>query len=471
KNVYVKLTVPKNINLYVDEGLNEIKSNEVYKSSVIPYKYGIPIRNAEEFMSFMKASDNYTDRTLSYIITDNINLEKVDAVSPSTTTFTGELNGDYHSISGLKNNMFNSITGSSTKYTVIKNMILTNADFTVANDNVGLFGVGTNNHYYSFKNVYLIDFNLKGNYNIAYFIPKSRAGFRYENCGTSGGNLISGRSNGTLAGIVGWLDGNLGGDGYMKNVMSINTNLSTTYTSGKPDGCGGIAGGLNKGMQLTIENAYVASPVDVPGTPTNTGPVIGSTMANTTLKNVFYDSNIISKNTKFTNKLGTALETKEMIGTTSTLGNALNSEDWVLKEGYYPRLKWVAEQPIAKLYAATRGAFTSVIPDQTSSEDMFNGSISGAIKIPEELQKNAYSIESTDPNILKVTDGGTIIPVGEAGKKATIKITYTEPDETIGGSASNTYDFTVKQTAKALSSVSVEGSTNPGQKLTATASG
>lgn len=160
-----------------------------------------------------------------------------------------------------------------------------------------------------------------------------------------------------------------------------------------------------------------------------------------------------------------------MIGTTSTLGNALNSEDWVLKEGYYPRLKWVAEQPIAKLYAATRGAFTSVIPDQTSSEDMFNGSISGAIKIPEELQKNAYSIESTDPDILKVTAGGTIIPVGEAGKKATIKITYTEPDKTIGGSASNTYDFTVKQTAKALSSVSVEGSTNPGQKLTATASG
>ncbi|MCR0626270.1 hypothetical protein MKC48_20860, partial [[Clostridium] innocuum] len=123
------------------------------------------------------------------------------------------------------------------------------------------------------------------------------------------------------------------------------------------------------------------------------------------------------------------------------------------------------------MYTATRGAFTSVIPDQTSPEDMFNGSISGAIKIPEELQKNAYSIESGDPDILKVTAGGTIIPVGEAGKKATIKITYTEPDKTIGGSASNTYDFTVKQTAKALSSVSVEGSTNPGQKLTATASG
>ena len=38
-------------------------------------------------------------------------------------------------------------------------------------------------------------------------------------------------------------------------------------------------------------------------------------------------------------------------------------------------------------------------------------------------------------------------------------------------SASNTYDFTVKQKVNALASVSVSGTTNPGQKLTATASG
>ena len=120
------------------------------------------------------------------------------------------------------------------------------------------------------------------------------------------------------------------------------------------------------------------------------------------------------------------------------------------------------------MYTTTRGAFTSV-DGKTTNTEMFNGDISGTIKVPEELQKNSYSYKSSNESVLKVTDGGTIIPVGTGN--ATITITYTEPDETIGGSASNTYDFTVKQTVKALASVSVSGTTNPGQKLTATASG
>ena len=120
------------------------------------------------------------------------------------------------------------------------------------------------------------------------------------------------------------------------------------------------------------------------------------------------------------------------------------------------------------MYTATRGAFTSV-DGKTTNTAMFNGDISGTIKVPEELQKNSYSYKSSNESILKVTDGGTIIPVGTGN--ATITITYTEPDETIGGSASNTYDFTVKQKVNALASVSVSGATNPGQKLTATASG
>ncbi|MFR5078112.1 MAG: hypothetical protein ACLTDX_08770 [[Clostridium] innocuum] len=120
--------------------------------------------------------------------------------------------------------------------------------------------------------------------------------------------------------------------------------------------------------------------------------------------------------------------------TTSDLFNG--SGDWENKEGYYPRLTWIRNHPVVSLYTATRGAFTSV-DNQTNNTDMFNGNINGTIKIPEELQKNDYSISSSDPSILKVTDGGTIIPVKTG--TAEITITYMQPDLSIGGTASNTY--------------------------------
>ena len=164
---------------------------------------------------------------------------------------------------------------------------------------------------------------------------------------------------------------------------------------------------------------------------------------------------------------GTAKATTELIGTKlQTVFN--DSSTWIYKDGYYPRLSWIGDHPISNLFSATRGAFTSV-DGKTTNTAMFNGDISGTIKVPEELQKNSYSYKSSNESVLKVTKGGTIIPVGTGN--ATITITYTEPDETIGGSASNTYDFTVKQKVNALASVSVSGTTNPGQKLTATASG
>ncbi|MCB6603374.1 hypothetical protein LI129_21485, partial [Erysipelatoclostridium ramosum] len=77
--------------------------------------------------------------------------------------------------------------------------------------------------------------------------------------------------------------------------------------------------------------------------------------------------------------------------TTDDLFNSVS--EWVNNAGYYPRLIWIQDHPVVALYTATRGAFVSE-DGLTNSSDMFNGKISGAIKIPEELQKNSYSISS-----------------------------------------------------------------------------
>lgn len=184
--------------------------------------------------------------------------------------------------------------------------------------------------------------------------------------------------------------------------------------------------------------------------------------------NMFYDSTIMG--TSWTgNTVGTATQTMGLIG--NSLKSKFGDKNWVFADGYYPRLAWSANHPIAKMYAATRGAFTSVVANQTTSADMFNGQISGAIKIPEELQKNTYSISSSNESILKTTVGGTIIPVGNVGQTATLTITYKEPDASIGGTAKNTYDFTIKAKQTALTSVSISGTAKVGQTLTVTAAG
>ena len=77
------------------------------------------------------------------------------------------------------------------------------------------------------------------------------------------------------------------------------------------------------------------------------------------------------------------------------------------------------------LLYTSRGAFISV-DNQTDATSMFNGTINGPIKVPTELQKSTYSYKSSNESVLKVTAGGTIIPVGSAGQTATITITYKE---------------------------------------------
>ncbi|WP_320973647.1 hypothetical protein, partial [Dysgonomonas capnocytophagoides] len=469
KNVYVKLTVPKNINLYVDEDLNDIKSDEVYKSSVIPYKYGIPISDSTDMKNFMLGIDKYSDRSASYIMTSNIRMNDSDVISSETfytlSTFSGKLDGDYHTLTNLKNMMFLNVVGTSEKYAEVKNLISYDADIQMTGSDVaGLITASAT--YLSIDSVFLVDSILIGGYNTGYFIGNINGPVTITNSGSAGGICTSKGNIASFGGIIGF---GYGSAKYtLKDIFAINTDFSTPNGNVLKDN-GGIVGGGFSGSSIT--NTYTANDVAIPKSQ-NTGPLVGKNYSQTTLKNAYYNwDSIKNKSFGFANTAGIRATTATMIG--DSLKNAfdtLSSGIWVYTAGYYPRLSWLKNHPISNMYVATTGSFIP-LSDSVTAEQLLLGEVYGPIKIPEELQKNAYSIESTDPNILKVTAGGTIIPVGKPGDTATIKITYTEPDENIGGSASNTYDFTVKQTAKALSSVSVEGSTNPGQKLTATASG
>ena len=180
------------------------------------------------------------------------------------------------------------------------------------------------------------------------------------------------------------------------------------------------------------------------------------------LKNAFYDGTVARETYPFENGksesyIGKRLTTQQMIGD-NLKASFGNNDIWTYKVGYYPRLNWISNHPIAKLYAATRGAFTSV-EEKTSNDDMFDGNISGVIQIPVELQTKDYTVTSSDESVLRIGDNGTIIPVGNVDQKAVITITYTEPDETIGGSASNTYEFTVKEKVEAMPPLTINEKT------------
>lgn len=119
---------------------------------------------------------------------------------------------------------------------------------------------------------------------------------------------------------------------------------------------------------------------------------------------------------------------------------------------------------IANLYSATRGAFTSV-DGATTTTDLFNGNVSGVIQLPVELQKErihsdfqfSKCIENRNERNAYSKSTGT----------ATITITYN--DSETGASASNKYDFTVKNTVSEMETVTISN-TSPKMNQTLTAS-
>lgn len=466
RNVFAELNVPTNIMLYVDENMNTIAAGKMYTSNRIVYRYGVPINNANDFENFMKQTGAYTNRGASdyYIITNHINMTSKGIVAYSENAFSGTLDGDYHIITGTKNPIFARIQGSSTSNPAnVKNLIINSANVNTkslpvtSTSSASVLSRLANK--VNISRVVAVNSDIYANWDAGILIGLSdEGGLNISECGTAGGYVEPDSPNARgVGGFAGWVDN---GSSSITNSFSINTKHQASGVNTR----GGFLGG---GGYLTVKNSFAAS--QAPFSNSAAGGLMPvsrySTVTNSFFDNVLAPGSHLSGDGK-----GIGKSTKDMTGTglQSAFGN---SGIWNYTTGYYPRLTWFAENSISKLYAATRGAFTSVVANQTNATDIFNGNISGAIKIPEELQANSYSIKSSDPNILRVTAGGTIIPIGAAGKSATITITYTEPDAAISGTASNTYDFTVKQKVNALASVSVSGTTNPGKVLTATASG
>lgn len=477
KNIYVELTPPDNRMLYVDETFQALTDAKI-KSDRIPYKFGVPISTPEDFRALITEQSGYKDGLYMnrssdayYVITDNINFSSLGKFKGSTNNFAGTIDGDYHVITGLPTYLSKTINGTSDAYANIRNMIIFNANI----NNVGDKDMSTaavfaeNSKYTNYENILIANATLAANWSTGYFvagISNSTNNITFNNCGSVGGISTVG-IEGAGGGAIGGFGGDMSAD--FKNIFSINTK-SIPYPGTKAYSFGGIIGYTASAKFIeNMENVYVASPVPTAEDTTSGAGMISAQKINaaSVIKNVFYDTNYsLADDTKeYTiTDLGTGLPTKEMIGTKlqSSFGNG-----WNYRNGYYPLPSWMSNLKAANLFAATRGAFTSVVSDQTSESDMFNGDIYGAVKVPVELQGNEYEYVSSNPNIIKVTDGGTIIPVGTVGSKAKITIRYNDPN---GGFADNDlYEFTVRKKTSALASVTISGNTNPGQKLTATA--
>ena len=464
KEITAEISTPKIIELFVDSDFKPIATQTINSKmsteTSFNYTYGIPISNADDLEAFMKQTGSYTDRSrnASYVITDNINISGKGIIKYSENTFASTLDGDYHTIVGTKNPLF-ALTNNAT----IKNIISFNSDI----DTVSL-GSGTNASasvitreakYTTFYQCFMVDSNVSSGRNTGFLVGLLWNG-DIESCGSVGGSAsTTAFSAGSLAG---WLDGNgLTYEGIAKvsNSYSVSTIVTATQN-------GGMVGGVIGGGRGPAYNVYAASAIE--SNNTADGGAFGQN-AGTSVEtsNIFYDQTLSPNPSLYQNysnqtindvHKGIPKSTPNMIGT--ELQNSFdsyngNDNTWTYKKGMYPRLTWIENHPVVLLYSVTRGAFISV-DGQTLYDDMFNGDISGVIQIPTELQTKDYSIKILnsfgieDESVLKKGDNGTIIPVGNAGEKATVEITYTEPDETIGGSAKNTYEFTVKEQVKAM---------------------
>lgn len=479
--ITAEISKPKLIGLYVDKDMKPLsKANLNSKTSTatsFPYAYGIPISNADDLLAFMDVSKKNTYKgglfasdSADYIIVNNINLDGYGAVASANLRgfykggkfvnpkFTGTLNGDYHTISNLKNTMLFYIEGTDADPVLLSNMILQNANVDVASvtdkseyNSAGIIA-GNSKGKCGFENIFLVDSVLTATYDCGYILGRAddfdiNSTSYYKNCGSVGGKVTSGWTTGGLGGNI--------GAASVTNCYNIGTvfkgNSNTTSI------------GAVSSNTTVVTNYYTAGIFDSNGkglTP------FGNVPLSTASKNHFFDTKISTSplTYKTPSDQQRGLNTIDMIGD-KLKPNFGSTGIWRYAEGFYPRLSWMGNNKIATLYAATRGTFTS-IDGATTYQELFNGNISGAIQIPIELQTPDYSVSSSNASVLKVI-GSTIIPVGTAGQKATITIKYTEPDAAIGGTASNSYEFTIGKQTAALDSITISGKTQPGEKLTA----
>ncbi len=475
KNIYVELTPPGNRMLYVDETFQVLTDAKI-KSDRIPYKFGVCINNASDLKSFMLAAGEFSDRSAKYVITNDIDMSSIGIITVSKTAFSGTLDGDYHTLINANSYLLYTIQGTESSYATLKNMVIFNADIDATkipgNSTMSHAGVlGYQSRYANIENILIANSKLRAGWNVGFFLAYSSE-TNYRRCGSVGGEGISG--GGAVGGFV-------ADAGTLPNVKFDDVFSISTVFKADPGITGYSYGGIvgwtaedwaSKGPQYPqnqfINNAYVASVIPTSDqTGYGSGMIFGQNPgAGSILSNVYYDNRYSQADggNSYSSNWGTGLNTEAMLG--DKLKSGLGTTNWSFNEGNYPMLNWMKDLGSAKLFSTTLGAFTS-IDKATTSNDLFNGDISGSIMMAPELTGNEFSFKSSNESILKVTEGGTIIPLSVGTAKIIVR--YDNPS---GGYAENSlFEFNVKKAVKALNSVTIGGTTKPGQKLTATANG
>lgn len=456
--VTAEVSKPKVVALYVDKNMKELDSSNLNSNSGIGststyanYAQGIPISTAEDMKNFMLGKGEFSNRSLTYIITNDINMRNIAAISPATTKFSGTLNGDYHTITAIKNNIFDTIEGTSSKYANVKQIIFNDVSLNLPAGKKGslVYGIA---YYANLERIMITqaDMTVGGD---GGFLGGYSSNVNVSECIAAGGTVYG---NTTAAQSIGGLVGYMYLNSSMKNNFAINTELGANRSDIR---LGTLLGCIYPGSEAIIENNYAAGVIKaVDSTGRYTGGVIGEFQAMPkTNKNNFYDATLspaayLSANSTVATPRGTAKQTSELVGT-NLKASFGDTGVWEYKDGFYPRLVWSADNPIINLYTATRGAFTSV-DGATSTDDLFNGNVYGVIQVPAELQKKGYSITSSNSSILKVGTNGTLIP--KSTGTATITVTYN--DSETGSSATNKYEFTVKSTVNEMGTVTISNS-------------
>ena len=453
KEITAEVSTPKYPVLFINEDLKaiteKIVNSKPSSETSFLYTYGIPISNADEMEKFMKCEAPYNNRSANsvYVISNNINMADKGVIVYSETAFAGTLDGDFHTIVGIQNPIFANLTGADDNHlAVVKNIIMSNANINTSSlsgqRGGGAAVIARLGRYLSLDRIFVVNSNVIGGYDSGVLVgaaaidsSNNNGKAIITNCGSAGSSIITKAGAASVGGLVGHFRA-----GELRNCFSINSSANNPAEGGvKTNNLGALVGSSN----VELNNSYSSATVYLNAN--NVGGALGAGLTS----NVYFDSTINPSIVRG----GTPLSTSNMVG--DSLKGSLGINDWVYSKGYYPRLTWMKSHPISVLYSATRGAFIS-IDNATSSDDMFNGNIYGVIQVPTELQTKDYKVTSSDESVLKIGDNGTIIPVGKIDEKAVITITYTEPDESIGGSASNTYEFTVKGNVKAMPSIQIQ---------------
>ena len=467
KTITARVGKPADLSLYLVEtpaagGGTELKLLEdgapLVSGSGIPYKDGIAISTAEDLRKLINCEGGYSSRTEKYVITNDIKCDTKISSIPQQT-FTGALDGDYHTVTNLESPLFWKI-GTSTVVNIIFNKANIDTSADISSNGSGAVIAQTMEGNAVIQRVFLSQADVYSGWDSGYFVGKTLSGkLTISESGSAGGSLKEKPGSKSIGGMVGYAYAPF----EANNVFSYKTRLIANN-----DNTGGLV--VAEGA-TSLKNVVVASVVSG-NYKSISGGVAALYQNRVTISNAYFDSTLSPAATlqSSANK-GTPRPTEQLIG--NGLKDVFNSNLWVFTEGYYPRLAWMKDHPVSNLFAATRGAFISVDTDEsgnpkTSSTQMFNGEIHGTLEVPEDLQGDGYSYTSSNSSVLEVTESGRIIPVGTG--KAKVQIHYEDTDPDRGCVADNDFEFTVgaSDIQHSFTSVTISGTPQIGQTLTAT---